>query len=113
MSAEAGFHLSLFFGNIFIYLFLETEEGRERNIDMQEKHRLIASHTHTPTRTKTHYPGVCPDWEVNLRSSTLWYDAQPPEPPQAAISSQSPAGEGPSLSSCGGWQDSVLGGLLD
>ena len=32
--------------NKFIYLFLEREEGRERNIDVQEKHLLAASCTH-------------------------------------------------------------------
>ena len=39
----------LFFFKDFIYLFLERWEGREkekeRNIDVQEKHQWVASHT--------------------------------------------------------------------
>ena len=42
-----------------IYLFLEDREGRkkerERNIDVREKHQLVASLIHTPTRDQTCY----------------------------------------------------------
>ena len=43
-----GIKWYLFCFNDFIYLFLERGEGREkereRNIDVPEKHRLVASH---------------------------------------------------------------------
>ena len=46
----------------FIYLFLEREEGREikreKNIDVREKHQLVAS----PMRPSN--PGMCPNWEI-------------------------------------------------
>ena len=31
----------------FFHCFLEREGGGERNIDVREKHRLVASHTHS------------------------------------------------------------------
>ena len=53
----------------FIYLFLQRGEGREkereRNIDVQEKHRSVASRLH-PTGDQAHKPGMCPDRELNL-----------------------------------------------
>ena len=51
-----------------MYLFLERGEGREkereRNIDVPEKQRLVASCT-PPTGDLAHNPGLCPDWELN------------------------------------------------
>ena len=48
---------------IFIYLFLERGKRREkegeRNIDVREKHRLVASHM-CPNRGLGHNPGMCP-----------------------------------------------------
>ena len=53
----------------FIYLYLERGEEKEkegeRNIHVQEKYWLVASHT-PPNGDLTHNPGVCPDWELNL-----------------------------------------------
>ena len=50
------------------YLFLDRgrrrKKEREKNINVQEKHRLVASHT-PPTGDLDHNPGMCPDWELN------------------------------------------------
>ena len=40
------------------------EEERERNVDVQEKHQLVASPT-SPTRDLACNPGMCPHWELN------------------------------------------------
>ena len=52
----------------FIYLFLERGEGREvqkeRNINMQEIHPSVASHT-AMTGDPVHNSGMHPDWESN------------------------------------------------
>ena len=51
-----------------LYLFLEGGEGRykekERNIDVWEKHQLVASPTPL-TWDLTWNPGMCPDKELN------------------------------------------------
>ena len=53
---------ALFFFKIFIYLFLERGEGREKEV---EKHQcVLASHV-PPTGYLVHNPGMCPDWEWN------------------------------------------------
>ena len=53
---------------LFIYLFLEREEGREkereRHIDVREKHLSAVSCMH-PEQGAGHNPGMCPDWESN------------------------------------------------
>ena len=50
----------------FIYLFLERREGKEeRNINVREKHWLVASCMY-PNQGRTHNLGMCPDWELNL-----------------------------------------------
>ena len=53
----------LFFKD-FLSLFLERGEGREkereRNIDVPEKHTLVASPTPS-TGELAHNPGMCPD----------------------------------------------------
>ena len=54
---------------LFIYYFFsERGEGRkkerERNIDMQEKHQLVASCT-PPPGDLVHNPDLCPDRESN------------------------------------------------
>ena len=55
MDVDDGFS----FLKIFIYLFLEKGEGRERekgrNMDAREKHQSVASH-------------VYPNWGLNLQS---------------------------------------------
>ena len=67
----------------FIYLFLEREEGREkereRNINVRENHRLVASLMWPDlTGDRTCNPGMCPDqgsnWQLLLcrRIPTNW-----------------------------------------
>ena len=55
-------------------LILKGREGRERNINVIEKHQLVAFRMH-PTGDKTNNLGMCPDWELNLQSFGLWDDA--------------------------------------
>ena len=73
---------SIFFTD-FIYLFLETGKGTvkniERNINVREKHQLVAS-SEPPTWDLACNPGICPDWESNQRLFVLRDDAQPTEP---------------------------------
>ena len=54
------------FFKYFIYLFLERGEGseKERERNMQEIYRLVASHR-TPNGDLACNPGMCPDWESN------------------------------------------------
>ena len=60
--------LNVFFFKIFIYLFLETSEGREeereRNIDVWEKNQSVAFRM-PPTGELASNPGMCPNWELN------------------------------------------------
>ena len=67
--------LSLLFLNDFIYLSLETGEGREkeeRNIDVREKHQLVVCYT-PPTGNLGCNPGICPEgnWTSNLPVSRV------------------------------------------
>ena len=52
----------------FIYLFSERGEGREeereKNIDVQEKHPLVASRTPATGELAVN-SGMCPEWESN------------------------------------------------
>ena len=57
------------------YLFIfERGEGREkesaRNIDVREKHRLVASHM-LPLQGWNCNPGMCPEWKSNLQPFAL------------------------------------------
>ena len=61
------------------------EKERERNIDVREKHWLVAFCKH-PDQGQTHNLGTCPDWESNLRPFGLQGDAPPIEPHQPGIS---------------------------
>ena len=70
-----------FWGRISIlrfYLFIERgkgrEEERERNINVW----LLLSRA--PTEDLARNPGLCPDWESNLRPLALWNNARPTEP---------------------------------
>ena len=71
----------------FIYLFLEREEGSEkegkkflcvRNIG------LVASHV-PPNEGLAHNPGMCPDWELNPRPFGSQAGTQSTEPHQPGL----------------------------
>ena len=63
--------------------FLEREEGREkereRNINVKEKHQLVAF-CMPSTGDTAHNSGMCPDGESNQQPFSLQNDAQPNEP---------------------------------
>ena len=63
----------------FTYLFLERGDERERNINVQDKHRSIASRI-PPARDLVRNPGMCPDQELNQRPLGLQARAQSTEP---------------------------------
>ena len=54
-----------FFVCLFVCLFVYRGRvgERERNIDVREKHQLVASPMHP--RDPTHKAGMCPDLELN------------------------------------------------
>ena len=72
----------------FIYLFLERGEGREiereRNINVQEIHQLVASHISPPGDLACN-PGMCPDWELNGRPFGSQTGTQSTEPHQPGL----------------------------
>ena len=57
-------------------------KGRRRNIEVKEKHRLVASHS-SPNGGWAHNPGMCSDWVWNRLLFALWDDAQPTKPHQS------------------------------
>ena len=63
----------------FIYLYLER--GRDRNRDVQDRHRSVASHA-PPTGDQAHNPGMCPDWESNQRPFGSQTSTRSTEPQQ-------------------------------
>ena len=71
-------------------LVLERGEGskkeRERNIDVREKHQLVASHT-LPTRVLAHNLGICLDWESNQQPLGSQASTQSTEPYQPRLTS--------------------------
>ena len=56
----------------------------KRNINVQEIHLLVASHT-PPTGDPAHNPGVCPGWESNLQAFDLNASTQSSEPHQPGL----------------------------
>ena len=58
----------------FIYLFLEEGDSGE------EEHQCVVSPLTPPTGNLAHNPGICPDWESNLRPFGSQAGAQPTEP---------------------------------
>ena len=50
----------LFFN--FMYLFLDREEGREKE---GEKHQCVVAFCMPPNGELARNPGICPDWELN------------------------------------------------
>ena len=77
-------HFSVFlFFKDFIYLLLETGEGRkkerERDINVQEVHPSLASRT-PPTGDLAQNPGMRPDWESNQWPFSSQTGSQSTEP---------------------------------
>ena len=64
-----------------IYLFLEREDGKEKE---GEKHLLVASHT-PPTGNLSCNPGMCPDQESNQWPFCSQTCTQFPEPHQPGL----------------------------
>ena len=73
-----GYKQKIFFLN-FIYLFLER--GREREREGENHQCVVASHM-PPTGDLAHNPGMCPDWESNLRPFGSHASTQSTEPQQ-------------------------------
>ena len=73
---------------MFIYLYVERGEGREkemeRNIDVWEIHWWVASCT-PPAGYLSCNPGMCPDLESNLRRFGSQAGSQFPEPHQPGL----------------------------
>ena len=71
---------------LFIYLILawgyvfwcQREEGRDRNINVREKHRSVDSRVAPGIEPATRYMF---DQELNLLQFGVWDDTQPTEPP--------------------------------
>lgn len=61
------------------------EKERERNADVREIHRSVASHTH-PTRDLAHDPDKCPDQESNWRPFSSQAGTQSTESHQPGLS---------------------------
>ena len=62
-----------------MYLFLEREEGRER--EGKKHHCAVASHTN-PTGNLACNPGMCPDWETSQGPFGSQASTQSTEPHQ-------------------------------
>ena len=84
-ASEKVFISSYFFLRFYLFLFLQRVEGREkekeRNIDVQEIHRSVASHM-DPTGDLAHNPGTCPDQELNQETPGSQVATQSTEPHQ-------------------------------
>ena len=75
-------HLISYFLKDFIYLFLERGRERERE---EEKHQCVVASCAHPTGDLAHNPGMCPDWESNLRPFGSQSGAQSTEPHQPGL----------------------------
>ena len=62
----------------FIYLFLEKGKGGRE----EEKYQCVVAFCAPPTGDLAHNPGMCPDWESNLRPFGSQGGIQSTEPPQ-------------------------------
>ena len=72
----------LFLNKDFIYLFLDREDGWEKE---GEKHQCVVA-SHAPrTGDLAHNPGMCPDWESNQRPTSLQAGTQSTEPQQPGL----------------------------
>ena len=76
-SNQLQIYFLFFIFQIFYLLFSEKGEGRkkerERNIDVQEKYQLVASHT-PPVGNLAHNPGMCP--RLGIKPATSWLAGQ-------------------------------------
>ena len=73
-------HLFFFFFKIFIYLFLERGKGgRKRGKHQCVRETPASCLSHAPNWGPGPNPGMCPDWESNLRPFTLQDETQPTE----------------------------------
>ena len=75
--------VDLFFQRTYLRIFREKEKKkkRERNIHMEEKHWLVASHTSWPTGGLAHNPGMCPDqWTFPFQAYDQHTEPQEPVP---------------------------------
>ena len=61
--------MDVYFKNLFIYLFLESGEGRERGRETLVCGCLLHALYWGPDLA--HNPGMYPDWELEL--ATLWF----------------------------------------
>ena len=64
---------------LFIYLFLDRGERKEKE---REKYQCVVASCAPPTEDPARNPGMCPNWESNLRPFGLQASAQPTEPHQ-------------------------------
>ena len=77
--ASISFFLFLFLRfHLFIYFF-RAGKGRRK----VEKHQCVVASCMSPTGELAHNPGMCPDWELNLRPFGMKASAQSTEPHQA------------------------------
>ena len=67
----------------FIYLFLETGEGRDR--EGEEHQCMVASHA-LPTAGLFHNPGMCSEWELNQQTFGSQAGSEPHHQPWQNIS---------------------------
>ena len=51
----------------------ERNRERQRNIEVREKHQMVASRTH-PDWDQTYNRGTCPDWGSNPQPFGVWDD---------------------------------------
>ena len=69
----------LFFKRFYFFIF--TEKGRERERE-GEKHQCVVASCTPHAGDLAHNPGMCPDWELNLRPFGSQSGAQSTEPHQ-------------------------------
>ena len=62
---------------IFIYLFLERGEGKEKE---GEKHQCVVASCTPPTEDQAYTPGMCLGWESNQQPFGSQASAQSTEP---------------------------------
>ena len=67
---------------LFIYFFRERKGGKKRGRETSMCGCLSTAH---PTGDLAHNPGMCPDWESNLRPFSLQAGTQSTEPHQPGL----------------------------